>query len=154
MLEVNLKIKKLREDAILPTYGHLGDACFDLYAVEDTILYAFSACMVHTGLVVEIPVGWEMQVRPRSGLATAGVLIPNSPCTIDSGYRGEIMTPLLFIPDRQKVAPVAMFGAYTRITKGQRYAQATLKPIYVTNFVEVEELTDTERGDGGFGSTG
>lgn len=138
-----LKVKKLSKDAKIPTYGHPGDACFDLYSLEDYVVKPGEVIMIRTGLAMAIAEGYEMQVRPRSGLATKGLIIPNSPCTIDAGYRGEIKTP---------VATIA--GKATIIRAGDRYAQATIKPIWRAIFQEVDDLPPSERGEGGFGSTG
>lgn len=138
-----LKIKKLSKNAKIPTYGHEGDACFDLYALEDYVVKPGEILMVKTGLAIAIAEGYEMQVRPRSGLATKGLIIPNSPCTIDAGYRGEIKTPVATITDKAII-----------IRAGDRYAQATIKPIWRVIFQEVDELPPSERGEGGFGSTG
>jgi dUTP pyrophosphatase len=99
---------------------------------------------VPTGLVLEIPPGWEGQVRPRSGLALRhGVTLVNAPGTLDSDYRGEVAVLLINLgPD-----------PYT-VRRGDRIAQLVLAPVAAVTVVEVEEVTDSERGDGGFGSTG
>lgn len=138
-----LKVKKLSKNAKIPTYGHEGDACFDLYSLEDYVIKPGEVVMIRTGLAMAISEGYEMQVRPRSGLATKGLIIPNSPCTIDAGYRGEIKTPVATIVDRAII-----------IRAGDRYAQATIKPIWRVIFQEAEELPPSERGEDGFGSTG
>lgn len=140
---VAVKVKKLSDKAVLPTYGHPGDACFDLYAVEDVVLRPGDIKMVRTGLSVAIPERYEMIVRPRSGMSLRGIIIPNSPCTIDAGYRGEIKTPFMNVGDR-----------IVGIQAGDRYAQGTVKPVWVVGFIEVEELSSSDRGTGGFGSTG
>jgi len=87
--------------------------------------------------------GYEMIVRPRSGMSLSGIIIPNSPCTIDAGYRGEIKTPLMNVGDR-----------IVGIKAGDRYAQGTVRPIWIVGFIEVDELPNSNRGTGGFGSTG
>jgi len=136
-------MKKLSEKAVMPTYGHNGDACFDLYAIEDVTLRPGDIKMIRTGLAVAIPEGYEMIVRPRSGMSSKGIIIPNSPCTIDAGYRGEIKTPFMNVGD-----------TIVGIKAGDRYAQGTVKPIWLVVFNEVEDLSDSDRGTGGFGSTG
>ena len=138
-----IDVKKLSDKATLPTYGHNGDACFDLYAIEDIVLRPGDMKMVRTGLSVAIPEGYEMVVRPRSGMSLKGIIIPNSPCTIDAGYRGEIKTPFINVGDK-----------IVSIKAGDRYAQGTVKPIWLAAFNEVEELPSSNRGMGGFGSTG
>jgi dUTP pyrophosphatase len=138
-----LKVKKLSKNAKIPTYGHEGDACFDLYALENYTVRPGEVLLIRTGLAMAISEGYEMQVRPRSGLSLKGLIIPNSPCTIDAGYRGEIKTPMANVSDKA-----------TTIRAGDRYAQATIKPIWRVIFQEVDDLPDSERGEGGFGSTG
>ena len=138
-----LKVKKLSKNAKIPTYGHEGDACFDLYALEDYVVKPGDVLLIRTGLAMAISEGYEMQVRPRSSLSLKGLIIPNSPCTIDPGYRGEIKTPMANVSDKAVI-----------IRAGDRYAQATIKPIWRVIFQEVAELPDSERGEGGFGSTG
>ena len=134
---------KISDKAILPTYGHDGDACFDLYAIEDVVIRPGEIKMIRTGLAVVIPEGHEMIIRPRSGMSLKGIIIPNSPCTIDAGYRGEIKTPFMNVGD-------TIIG----IKAGDRYAQGTVKPIWLVVFNEVEMLPGSDRGTGGFGSTG
>jgi dUTP pyrophosphatase len=138
-----LKVKKLSKNAKIPTYGHEGDACFDLYSLEDYIVKPGDIVLIRTGLAIAIDEGYEMQVRPRSGLSLKGLIIPNSPCTIDAGYRGEIKTPM------GNVSQKAIM-----IRAGDRYAQATVKPIWRVIFQEVDDLPPSKRGEGGFGSTG
>ncbi len=138
-----VQIHKISDKAILPTYGHDGDACFDLYAIEDVTLRPGDIKMIRTGLAVAIPEGHEMIIRPRSGMSLKGIIIPNSPCTIDAGYRGEIKTPFMNVGDK-------IIG----IKAGDRYAQGTVKPIWLVVFNEVEMLPGSARGTGGFGSTG
>lgn len=138
-----LKVKKLSKNAKIPTYGHEGDACFDLYALENYTIRPGEVKLIRTGLAMAISEGYEMQVRPRSGLSLKGLIIPNSPCTIDAGYRGEIKTPMANVSEKAAT-----------IHAGDRYAQATIKPIWRVIFQEVDELPDSERGEGGFGSTG
>ena len=137
-----IKLKKLHQDAKLPTYGSDGAACFDLYAVEDT-RSLFGRAVVGTGLSVEVPPGYEMVIRPRSGLAfNHGVHAFSG--TIDQDYRGEVK--VLMLSD----SSVSSFN----IEKGERIAQATIQPVMRVFFEEDQYLSDTERGSSGFGSTG
>lgn len=137
-----IKLKKLHPDAKTPTYGSAGAACFDLYALEDT-RSIFGRAIVSTGISVEIPPGYEMVIRPRSGLAfNHGVHAFSG--TIDHDYRGEVK--VLLATDSSSSG----FG----IEKGERIAQATIQPVLRVEFNEVSELGDTARGAGGFGSTG
>lgn len=141
---IEVKIQKLRKDAIIPTYAHEGDACCDLYSSENYTLNRWTRRLLKTGIAVEIPPGYEIQVRPRSGLALAhGLTVLNSPGTIDSQYRNEIMVLAINLGDN-KIA----------IRKGERIAQMCIKPVYTINFTEVGELSDSDRGLGGWGSTG
>ena len=137
-----IKLKKLHPDAQTPTYGSFGAACFDLYAVEDT-RSLFGRTVVGTGLSVEVPPGYEMIVRPRSGLAFKSGIHAFAG-TIDSDYRGEIKV-LLFTDSS---------SSGFDIEKGERIAQATIQPVMRVFFEEDQYLSDTERGSSGFGSTG
>lgn len=138
---VNIKVLKETEDAILPTYAHFGDAGADLYANEEVDIQPNEVKIVQTGLKVEIPDGYEIQVRPRSGMSTKtpilGIL-----GTVDSGYRGPLGVMLYNHGD----IPY-------HIQKGERIAQAIISPTYHGNFLISESLSETERGEGGFGST-
>ena len=139
-----VRVKRISPDAVIPTMGHPGDAAFDLYSVADIELKPGERAAVPTGLIVEIPPGFEGQIRPRSGLALKdGVTVLNSPGTIDSGYRGEVKTTIINLGQE-----------IFRIEKGMRISQLAIRPVPGVEFVEAEELSNTKRGDGGFGSTG
>ncbi len=143
MQTVEIKFQKLHPDAQVPSYAHIGDAGADVYSVIEVTLYPQNRVAIPTGLAVDIPIGYELQVRPKSGLALKhGITILNSPGTVDAGYRGEIKVILI------------NFGAaaYT-FAKGQKIAQLVLKPVIQANYVE-SELGNSDRGVGGFGSTG
>ena len=130
----------------LPEPATVGSAGADLRAAvgEDVVLAPGERTLVPTGFSVEIPSGWEGQVRPRSGLAvTSGVTLLNSPGTIDSDYRGEVRVLLINLGKE----PFA-------VRRGERIAQLVIAPAPRVRFVEVEELGPSERGAGGFGSTG
>ena len=138
---VNIKVVKDTEDAILPTYAHFGDAGADLYANEEVDIQPNEVKIISTGLRVEIPDGYEMQVRPRSGMTTKTPIIGQFG-TVDSGYRGPLGVMLYNHGD----------SSY-RVQKGDRIAQAVIAPTYHGNFLISESLSETERGEGGFGST-
>lgn len=142
---ITVKVKKLHPDAKLPTKGSPGAACWDVYALEDIILYSTGSKPVRTGLSFELPRGYEIEVRPRSGLSAKGFIIVNSPGTLDSDYRGEL---LILMKD-------SVFSTNTSsVKKGDRIAQIKVNEVPPVEFVEVEELSETERGSKGFGSTG
>lgn len=154
---MKIGFKKVHPDAKIPTYAHPGDAGMDVYAVEDVSLALYRPTLVQTGLVADIPDGYEIQVRPRSGLALKGVTVVNGPGTVDSSYRGPIGVILMFVnnvyvdsPDGTRVVRKSQF----EIHKGDRIAQLVLAPVTRCEPVEIAEVSDTERGAGGFGSTG
>lgn len=144
-LMTQLKVLRMRPDAILPTYAHgpAEDAGMDLYAVDAVELRAGERAFVNTGLQVEIPAGFELQVRSRSSLALKGVTVANQPGTIDPGYRGEL---------RVLLANNTLAGF--QIEPGMRIAQAILARYEMADVTEVQELATSARGAGGFGSTG
>ncbi len=146
MLEANVKIKKVSEDAKLPTYGTSFAAGADLYACSSEAI-SFEpgeTKLIKTGLSLEIPEGYAGLIYARSGLATKRGLAPaNKVGVVDSDYRGEVMVSL-----HNHTNEVKEIEAYERI------AQLVITPYLKANFEEVEELDDTERGTGGFGSTG
>lgn len=128
----------------LPAYATDGAAGMDVLAAEDVILAPGMRHAVATGLAVAIPHGYEIQVRPRSGLALKhGITVPNTPGTIDSDYRGEL-----------KVILINHGDADFAIRRGDRVAQLVLAPVTRASWLKVEELDETARGEGGFGSTG
>ena len=142
--EVTVAVLKTTADATIPTYAHGDDAGFDLYAVEDAVIYAGQTVTIPTGLVFQIPETHEMQIRPRSGLSLKTKLrIANSPATIDAGFRGEV-----------KVVAENIGTNFIQIRKGDRIAQGVLNEVPKARFMEVSKLGDSDRGEGGFGSTG
>ena len=146
---MNVKIKKLSPDAVIPRYATLGAAGFDLVAVEDVQLFGGQTKLVKTGLAVELPMGFEMQVRPRSGTSLKTPLrVANAPGTVDCDYRGEVCVIIT-----NTLAPNGDL-ALVEIKKGERIAQGVICAVEHAEFVEVEELSGTARGAGGFGSTG
>ncbi len=145
---IRVKVKRLShaKDIDLPSYATPGSAGFDLRAaVEDkVVLEPGERALIPTGIILEIPEGYEGQVRPRSGLAVnKGVTVLNSPGTIDSDYRGEIKVILINL-GKEKV----------EIKRGDRIAQLVISPVVKADIEEVEDLSETLRGSGGFGSTG
>lgn len=149
MEKLQVKIKRLSNnfsDIPLPEYATDGSSGLDLRAAvnEDIILEAGKVMLVPTDLSVEIPYGYEIQVRPRSGLAAKhGIGVLNSPGTIDSDYRGEV-----------KIILFNFSGEDFVIKRGERIAQMVLAKVYRMDLTEVKELKDSERGTGGFGHTG
>lgn len=142
---LQLRFKKLFTDAIVPSQAHIGDAGSDLYAREALELPPGGRGRVGTGIAVAIPPGQAGLVLPRSGLAHKhGITLTNAPGLIDSGYRGELQV-LLMNTDRE--------NSYT-ISPGDRVAQLVLVPFTEPHWLEVDEFDQTQRGDGGFGSSG
>ena len=143
-MNFNLPIKKLNNDAIMPTYGSEFAAGADLYSIEAVTIQPHETVLVHTGIAMDIPNGYVGLIYARSGLATKRSLAPaNKVGVIDCDYRGEIMVSLHNHSNNEQ-----------SIEKGERIAQIVFTPYITANFEEVNELTDTIRGEGGFGSTG
>ena len=141
---VLLKLKKIDENAVIPKYAHEGDAGMDLYSTKQYLLKPGEIVLVSTGLKFEVPEGYELQIRPKSGLALKyGITMPNSPGTIDAGYRGELGVIIINHGKED-----------FKINPGDKIAQAILNKIEKAEIKIVEELSETSRGDGGFGSTG
>jgi dUTP pyrophosphatase len=141
---IDILVRKLREDATLPTQAYDGDAGLDLAACEEIELGPGERAVVPTGVAVEIPGGYAGFVQPRSGLAARnGITIVNSPGLIDSGYRGEIRVVLLNTDAREPFL----------VTPGMRIAQLVIAPVASIRLREVEELGATGRGERGFGSS-
>jgi len=145
---MKVRIKKLHKDAKIPTYATDGSAAVDLYAIEDyTFRFKEFVKFVRSGISIEMPKGYYAEIYNRSGLASNKELIILSSRVIDNDYRGEIMLPMKLIaniPD----------GWVTVIKKGDRIAQMIIKKYEKIEFEEVNELSETDRGDGGFGSSG
>lgn len=137
-----LKIKKLTTDAVLPSYAHVGDAGLDMYSNEVVVIKPGESVKVKTGISMEIPDGCVGLVWDKSGLST-NHKIKTLGGVIDSGYRGESLIGLINLGDTSYI-----------IEKGHKVAQVLIQKIERVDVVEVEELTDTSRGVGGFGSTG
>jgi dUTP pyrophosphatase len=142
---MTIRIRKLHSQAQTPAYAHgpVEDAGMDLRAVEAVVLKPGEPALVPTGIAIELPPGFEAQIRPRSGLALKhGITLPNSPATIDPGYRGEIRVILLNLGS----------SPYS-IEPGDRIAQMIVARYESVEWLE-SDLTETDRGEGGFGSSG
>lgn len=142
---MNIKIKRI-ENGLIPEYKSAGASGADCFArVNETItIRSGERKLIPLGFAVEIPEGYEMQIRPRSGLANKnGITILNTPGTIDSDYRGEVHANVLNTSDR-----------HFEINPGDRIAQAVICPVIKAEWDEVKELSETERGENGHGSTG
>src|SRR5690625_696373 len=177
-----IKIKRLHQDAVLPKKAHEGDAGFDLVAVKDVIIEPGETALVPTGIALELPEGFELQVRPRSGI-TLKTKLRVQLGTVDSSYRGEIgvivdnTSPIhleleeeedgeYLINVEHERGYLLTNGRFDRdfarsyrrgtylIRKGDRISQAVIQRLPSVEFVEVEELGESRRGEGGFGSTG
>ena len=143
-MTVQVRVKKLHPDAKIPRAAKVGDVAFDLYSIIDYELRPGERFAVPTGIAVEIPVGYEGQVRPRSGLALKeGLSVLNTPGTIDSDYRGLVNLILINLGKEDYI-----------IKRGSRLAQMVIREVTRAEFVETESLGSTARAQGGFGHTG
>ena len=160
----NIKVKKLHKDAIIPKRAHASDAGFDIYALEDTIIEPGETALVKTGLAFELPDGYEMQIRPRSGI-TLKTKLRVQLGTVDSNYRGEVGVIVdNTSSDTWSNASRRIDNTYddstrdkTRgyiIRKGDRICQAIIQRLPDVELVEDDALNDSERGEAGFGSSG
>ena len=169
----NIKVKKLHNDAIIPKRAHTSDAGFDIYAIEDSIIEPGETALIKTGLAFELPDGYEMQIRPRSGI-TLKTKLRVQLGTIDCGYVGEVgvivdninrdrnVVPDYYLSvDGGHVSAIEYFGAWNNfekgsylIRKGDRICQAIIQRLPDVELIEVKSLGDSERGAGGFGSSG
>ncbi len=141
---MTLAFKRIHPEAVLPAYAHESDAGMDIRSVAEVVIPARGRALVPTGLVVLLPPNYEAQVRPRSGLALkSGITVLNTPGTIDAGYRGEIGVILFNTTDTD-------FAVH----KGDRVAQIVIAPVTRAEVVETDTIEETDRGAGGFGSTG
>ena len=144
--EVEVKVFRTHDDAVLPMRASEHAAGWDIRALEETVVSFRSSVMVPTGLRVAIPEGYEGQIRARSSLGKKGLILPHSIGTIDSDYRGDLFVLMTWIGE----------GDSYKVKSGERIAQLVIAPIPDVQFseVEIEDLGETERGEGGFGSTG
>ena len=145
MQSLEIAITKLRDDAVVPVYAYPGDAGMDLRAVEPVALAPFERALVPTGLAIAIPEGYAGFVQPRSGLAIKqGVTVLNTPGLIDSHYRGELKVALINLDAH----------ATFEVQPGDRIAQLVIQKVENVAWHVVDALDETERGEGGFGSSG
>lgn len=143
-MKIKVYLSRISPEAVLPKQATEGASGFDLVALRKVMILSKEWARIHTGIAVEIPAGFEGQVRPRSGLAyDYGVTVLNSPGTIDSDYRGEISVLLI----NHGFAPFTVYP-------GARIAQLVISPVASVVPIELDQLSTTKRGSGGFGSTG
>ncbi|WQZ92629.1 dUTP diphosphatase [Helicobacter pylori] len=141
---MKIKIQKIHPNALIPKYQTEGSSGFDLHAVEEVTIKPHSVGLVKIGICLSLEVGYELQVRTRSGLAlNHQVMVLNSPGTVDNDYRGEIKVILANLSDKD-----------FKVQVGDRIAQGVVQKTYKAEFIECERLDETSRGNGGFGSTG
>ena len=141
---MTLKFKRIHPDAVLPAYAHPSDAGMDVRSVEELAIAPGKRALVRTGLVMMLPPLYEAQVRPRSGLALKhGITVLNTPGTIDSGYRGEVGVVLINLGQEE-----------FKVAKGDKIAQLVIAPVTQPEVAEAFDVDETDRGEGGFGSTG
>ena len=141
---MEIKFKKLDENALLPKYAHEEDAGMDIFSNEDIILEPRAWALVKTGFCMELPKGYEAQVRSKSGLSLkSGIIVLNSPGTVDENYRGEV-----------GVIVMNVSSVPYHIEKYQKIAQMVINKVEHLKCVEVKEISSSARGEGGFGSTG
>jgi dUTP pyrophosphatase len=142
---ISIRVQRLHPQAMIPRYAHEGDAGCDLHSVEEVTIQPGARALVATGIALEIPLGYVGLVHPRSGLAIKnGMSLVNAPGTIDAGYRGEIKVILI---NHDQV------DAFT-VHVGDRIAQLVLQEVAQATFEEVADLSHSQRGEGGFGSSG
>ncbi|MGL2773305.1 dUTP diphosphatase [Helicobacter pylori] len=141
---MKIKIQKIHPNALVPEYQTEGSSGFDLHAVEEVTIKSHGVGLVKIGICLSLEVGYELQVRTRSGLAlNHQVMVLNSPGTVDNDYRGEIKVILANLSDKD-----------FKVQVGDRIAQGVVQKTYKAEFIECERLDETLRGSGGFGSTG
>ena len=140
---MQVKIKLLTQSASVPVRKSNDAAAYDLFSGETLGLPPNMVTAVKTGIALEIPRGWKGEIYSRSGLSLKGLVVANQPGKIDSDYRGPI-----------KILLHNYTSSYIAITRGDRIAQLEINPVYDVDFVKVDELSKTDRGEGGFGSTG
>ena len=143
-MEKIIKFKKLDKTAILPNYAHKEDAGMDIFSNEDVVVKAKEWALIKTGFSMELPHGYEAQVRSKSGLSLkSGIIVLNSPGTIDENYRGEVCVIIMNVSKEDY-----------HVEKKQKIAQMVINKVEHLKCVETKEISKTQRGEGGFGSTG
>lgn len=144
---MKIKIKKLHQNAVIPKYAKPGDAGLDLTCVKHQINPQFNYIQYHTGLAIEIPKGYVGLLFPRSSVSDKDLSLANCVGVIDSGYRGEICF-------RYRFPGASYYAKLRRYTDGERVGQLIILPFPEIEFEETDSLSETERSDGGYGSTG
>ena len=143
-MKISVQIKKLDDKAVVPVYQSREASGFDFHAIENVTLKAGERALIATGISMALSFGYELQIRPRSGLAYKhGITVLNAPGTIDSDYRGEV-----------KILLINHGTEDFSVNEGERIAQGVIQEVTQAKFFEVDELEDTDRGASGFGSTG
>ena len=143
--KIPVKFTKMTSEAVTPSHGRFGDAGYDLSSLEDVILEPVERKLIKTGISIELPLGFAALVIPRSGNAiNKGLSLVNTPGLIDSNYRGELKAIAINLDPKTPI----------EIRKGDRIAQLIIIKAEEVDFTEVDELSETERGSGGFGSSG
>ena len=145
---LQIKVKKLHPDAAIPTYAKLGDAAMDLYAIEKGLADGYGNMVYKTGLAIEIPYGFVGLIFPRSSVSKTNHMLRNHVGVIDSGYRGELILKFGWFSQVDEHSACSVYD------KGDRIGQLMIIPYPQIDFIEVEELSNSDRGVGGFGSTG
>lgn len=144
-IQLDILVTKLDNDAVIPTYAKPGDAGADLYSISELVLAPGERALVKTGIAIALPNGYVGLVHPRSGLGLKnGISVVNTPGTIDAGYRGEIGVVLINHDLHESF----------QVKKGDRIAQLVIQKVENANFKLVNQLPDSERSAGGYGSTG
>jgi dUTP pyrophosphatase len=152
---MKIKLKKLHPDAVVPKYANLGDSGFDLVALENVEFSPGETKLIRTGLSMAVPMEFELQIRPRSGLSLKTPLrVANSPGTCDSSYTGEICVIMTNTATPMLNAEKGYYDPIIVVRKGDRIAQGVICPVRRVEFEVVESLDETERGSNGFGSSG
>lgn len=142
---IKLPFVRLDRSVSLPQYAYEGDAGLDLHSAEDVTLRPFERCLISTGLAVAVPEGYAGFIQPRSGLSLrTGLSMVNTPGLVDSHYRGELKICAINLDPNNDI----------EITKGERIAQLVIQRVATVDLIEVQELDETDRGEGGFGSSG
>ena len=144
---MKVKFKKLVDRAVTPSYAKPGDAGLDITTIASTIDNVYGFIEYNTGIAVEIPDGYVGLLFPRSSVSKTDLILANCVGVVDSGYRGEIKF-------RYKMPPKAYFASLKRFQDGDRIGQLVIMPYPTIELEEVNELSDTDRGEGGYGSTG
>ena len=140
---IGTKLKRILPEAILPTKATEGSAYYDLYVAEEGVIRSGEVQALTTGWLIEVPPGFFLDVRSRSGMSLEGLMVANAPGTVDEDYRGELRVILYNSSE-----------GYWHIHTGDRVAQCALMPVIPTSFEEVKVLSETIRGDRGYGSSG